>query len=70
MDKDLTLYGTKIINTKTNEIGLLINTWVNKFADGDVTFATCVDSVGKRYNIAFDEIRPFSVNDEGCVLCK
>ena len=39
-------FGTKILNHKTNEIGLLIYTWDNTFADGDVPFATCVDKDG------------------------
>lgn len=51
-------YGTKILNHKTNEIGLLIYTWDNTFADGDVPFATCVDKNGKRYNIEMDNISP------------
>jgi len=51
-------YGTKILNHKTNEIGLLIYTWDNTFADGDVLFATCVDKNGKRYNIEMDNISP------------
>ena len=42
---------------KTQEIGLLICIWKNKFADGDVDFATCVDKQGKRYNIALDYIK-------------
>ena len=54
-------FGTKIKNTQTNEIGLLIKTWVNKFADGDVDFATCVDTNGKRYNIRLDDIIPMEV---------
>ena len=36
-------YGTKVLNLKTQEIGLLICTWKNKFADREVDFATCVD---------------------------
>lgn len=52
------LFGTKIKNLKTNDIGLLIYTWDNQFADGDVPFATCVDKEGKKYNIAMDEITP------------
>lgn len=51
-------YGTKIFNNKTKEIGLLIKTWKNKFADGEVDFATCVDPKGKRYNTALDNINP------------
>lgn len=58
VEKDRMLYGTKILNNKTNEIGLLIYTWINKFADGDIPFATCVDKNGKKYNIAMDFISP------------
>ena len=56
-EKDYQLYGTRIFNLKTQEIGLLICIWKNKFADGDVDFATCVDKQGKRYNIALDYIK-------------
>ena len=59
IEKDYRLYGTKIINLKTQEIGLLICLWANRFADGDVDFATCVDKEGKRYNIELDNIRGF-----------
>ena len=58
-DKDYKLYGTKILNLKTQEIGLLICLWENKFADGNVDCATCVDKKGKRYNIELDSIRGF-----------
>ncbi len=51
-------FGTKIINLKTNEIGLLIKTWKNQFADEIVDYATCVDKNGKRYNIELDCIQP------------
>ena len=51
-------FGTKIYNNETKEIGLLIKIWNNKFADADVPFATCVDTNGKRYNIALDNITP------------
>ena len=57
-NKDNTLFGTKIINNKTKEIGLVIYTWTNVFADGEVPFATCVDSSGKRYNTPMDNITP------------
>lgn len=33
IEKDYKLYGTKILNLKTQEIGLLICLWENKFAD-------------------------------------
>ena len=57
-NKDNTLFGTKILNNKTNEIGLIIYTWTNVYADGEVAFATCVDSNGKRYNTPMDNITP------------
>lgn len=58
MDKDYTLYGTKIFNSKSKEIGLIICTWKNKLADAVVDYATCVDKNGKRYNIELDLISP------------
>ena len=58
-DKDYILYWTKILNLKTQEIGLLICLWKNKFADKTIDFATCVDKQGKRYNIELDNIRGF-----------
>ena len=51
-------FGTKILNRKTNEIGLLIKTWLNEFADENIWFATSVNQKGKRYNIELDEITP------------
>ena len=51
-------FGTKILNRKTNKIGLLIKTWLNEFADENIWLATCVDQKGKRYNIELDEITP------------
>ena len=47
MQKYYQLYGTKILNFKTKEIGLLICIWKNTFADGEVDYATCVDKQGK-----------------------
>lgn len=58
VEKDYKFYG-KILNLKTQEIGLLICLWENKFADKTVDFATCVDKTGKRYNIELDNIRGF-----------
>ncbi|MDD3237334.1 MAG: hypothetical protein PHV37_04480 [Candidatus Gastranaerophilales bacterium] len=56
--------GTKILNLKTQEIGLLIKTWKNKFTDDIVNFATCVDKNGKRYNIELDNLAPLEDYDE------
>ena len=58
-EKDYTLYGTKVLNLKTQEIGLLISIWKNKFADAEIDFATCVNRQGKKYNIELDHIRGF-----------
>lgn len=51
-EKCYKLYGTKILNLQTQEIGLLICLWKNKFADGDIDFATCVNKQGKTYCFA------------------
>lgn len=56
LNKDYRLYGTKILNQNTKEVGLLICIWKNKFADAEVDYATCVDRQGKRYNIELDNI--------------
>ena len=58
MEKDYTMYGTKIFNKQTQEIGLLLYTWKNVYADKTVDFATCVDKIGRRYNVAMDDITP------------
>ena len=55
-EKDYQLYGTKILNLKTKEIGLLICIWKNKFADAEIDYTTCVDRQGKHYNIELDNI--------------
>ena len=64
VEKDYKLYGIKILNLKTQEIGLLVCFWENKFADKIVDFAICVDKTGKRYNIELDNIRGFEDNFE------
>ena len=56
LNKDYRLYGTKILNLKTKEIGLLICIWKNKFADAEIDYTTCVDRQGKRYSIELDNI--------------
>lgn len=63
-EKDYQLYGTKILNLKTQKIGLLICIWKNRFADKTVDYATCVDKHGKRYNIKLDEILPLEKTDD------
>ena len=58
IEKDRTMFGTRILNHKTKEVGLLIYTWTNKFADGNILYATCVDMNGKKYHIEMDAISP------------
>lgn len=56
LEKDYQLFGTRILNLKTKEVGLLICIWKNKFADAEVDYATCVNKQGKCYNIELDSI--------------
>ena len=53
VEKDYKLYGTKILNLKTQEIGLLIFLQENKFTGKNVNFATCVDKTGKAYYLKY-----------------
>ena len=64
VEKDYTLYGTKVLNLKTQEKGLLICVWKNRFADKTVDFATCVNKQGKRYNIELDSIAPLEQKND------
>ncbi|CDE62069.1 unknown [Fusobacterium sp. CAG:439] len=63
-EKSYLLFGTKIYNHTTKEIGLLICTWVNAFSDGKMDFATCVDKRGKRYNTPLENIKVIHEADE------
>lgn len=59
LEKDYKVFGTKILNLKTQENCLLICLWGNKFTDKIVNFVTCVDNTSKLYNIEPDNIRGF-----------
>lgn len=48
--KDYQLYGTKILNLQTQEIGLLICIWKNKFADSEVD---CLGFLPRSQSFAF-----------------
>lgn len=63
-EKCYLLFGTRIYNLTTKEIGLLISTWVNEFSNGKVDFATCVDKRGKRYNTPLENIKIIDEDDE------
>lgn len=56
-DFDRTLFGTKILNLKTKNLGIVLYTWTNIYADGNISFATCVDENGKKYNVSMDDIQ-------------
>lgn len=49
-EKCYKLYGTKILNLTTQEIGLLICIWKNKFADGEVD---CLGFLPRSQSFAF-----------------
>ena len=49
-EKDYMLYGTKVLNLKTQEIGLLICLWKNKFADQTVD---CLGFLPREQSFAF-----------------
>ena len=63
-EKDYALYGTKVLNLKSQEIGLLICIWKKKFGDSEIDYATCVDKQDKRYNIKLDEILQLEETDD------
>lgn len=56
-DFDRTLFGTKVLNLETKKLGIVLYTWTNVYADGNIPFATCVDDNGKKYNVSMDDIR-------------
>ena len=55
-DFDRTLFGTKVLNLETKKLEIVLYTWTNVYADGNIPFATCVNENGKRYNIEMDSI--------------
>lgn len=56
-DFDRTLFGTKVLNLETKKLGIVLYTWTNVYADGEIPFATCVDENCKRYNVSMDNIQ-------------
>lgn len=56
-DFDRTLFGTKVLNLETKNLGIVLYTWTNIYADGNIPFATCVDENGKKYNVSMDDIQ-------------
>ena len=56
-DLDRTLFGTKVLNLETKKLGIVLYTWTNVYANGNIPFATCVNENGKRYNVSMDNIQ-------------
>lgn len=56
-DFDRTLFGTKVLNLETKKLGIVLYTWTNVYADGNIPFATCVDENGKKYSASMDNIQ-------------
>ena len=56
-DFERTLFGTKVLNLETKNLGIVLYTWTNIYADGNIPFATCVDENGKKYNVSMDDIQ-------------
>ena len=62
VEKDYKLYGTKILNLKTQEISLLICLWENKFADKTVD---CLGFLPRSQSFAF---MPYGIVSSICSL--
>lgn len=58
MEKDYTLFGTKVIEKNRFGTCLILYTWDNVFADATIPFATIVDKNGKKQNVKMDDIIP------------
>ena len=55
-DFDRSLFGTNFLNLENKKLGIVLYTWTNVYADGNIPFSTCVDENGKKYNIEMDSI--------------
>ena len=58
MEKDYTLFGQKAVNAQTDEIGLVLYTWKNVFADAIIDMAAWVNQKGKLCQLRLDDIVP------------
>lgn len=50
------IFGTKIMNVKSGQLGLMIKTWTNYYADATIPFGTWVDTKGKRHDSPIDDL--------------
>lgn len=54
------VYGTKILNHKIKEIGLLIKTWENKFVDKTIWLSWIYSTLEKLRYVPYGTVAPFS----------
>ena len=58
MEKDYTLFGQKATNCQTDEIGLVLYTWKNVYADATIDMAALVNQKGKIFQLYLDNLTP------------
>ena len=58
MEKDYTLFGQKATNCQTDEIGIVLYTWKNVFADAIIDMACWVNRKGKVFQMYLDNLTP------------
>ena len=58
MEKDHTLFGQKAVNIQTDEVGIVLYTWKNKFADAIIDMACRVNQNGKVFQLYLDNLTP------------
>lgn len=58
MEKDYTLFGQKTTNCQTDEIGLVLYTWKNVYADATIDMAAWVNQNGKVFQLYLDNLTP------------
>ena len=61
MEKDYTLFGQKATNIQTDEIGLVLYTWKNVYADAIIDMACWVNRKGKVFQMYLDNLTPVEV---------
>jgi hypothetical protein len=58
MEKDHTLFGQKAVNTQTDELGIVLYTWKNTYADAIIDMACWVNQNGKVFQLYLDNLTP------------
>lgn len=63
MEKDYTLFGQKATNTQTDELGIVLYTWKNVYADAIIDMACWVNKNGKVFQLYLDNLTPVEEDD-------